>query len=340
VVEGILEEQPVKHRTLGINGPEVSAIGLGCMGMSPGSYGAAADEAASIRVIHRALDLGVTFLDTAEIYGGGHNEELVGRAIAGRRDAVFLATKFGIAQSWKTRKPGARAVDGRPETVRQSIEGSLRRLRVERVDLYYQHRIDLDVPVEETVGAMAQLVAEGKVRYLGLSEASAETLRRAHRVHPITALQSEYSLWCRDVERNGVMAALEELGIALVPYSPLGRGLFSGKLRSVDNLPPDDFRRTLPRFAPENFAENLRILPRIEALARARRASPAQIALAWILAQGEHIVPIPGTTRSERLEENAAAVDLVLSAGELESLAEIAAAVHGARYKDMSWVNR
>jgi aryl-alcohol dehydrogenase-like predicted oxidoreductase len=330
----------MKQRKLGPNGPVVSAIGLGCMGMSPHSYGPAADEAASIRLIQRALDLGVTFLDTAEIYGRGHNEELIGRAIAGRRAEVFLATKFGIAQAWSNRTPGARAVDGRPETVRQSIEGSLRRLRVDHVDLYYQHRVDLDVPVEETVGAMAQLVEEGKVRYLGLSEASAETLRRAHRVHPITALQSEYSLWCRDVEQNGVMHALGELGVALVPYSPLGRGLFSGKLRSVESLPADDFRRTLPRFAPENFAENLLLLPRIELLARARRATPAQIALAWILAQGEHIVPIPGTTRIERLEENAAAAGVELSPEEIRSLGDIAQEVHGARYKDMSWVNR
>jgi aryl-alcohol dehydrogenase-like predicted oxidoreductase len=330
----------MKKRRLGVDGPELSAIGLGCMGMSPETYGPVADEAASIRVIHRALDLGVTFLDTAEIYGGGHNERLVGRAITGRRDEVFLATKFGIAQSWKTRTPGARSVDGRPETVRRSIEGSLQRLGVDHVDLYYQHRIDLDVPVEETIGAMARLVEEGKVRYLGLSEASAETLRRAHRVHPIAALQSEYSLWCRDIEENGVMDTLRERGIALVPYSPLGRGLFSGQLRSVENLPADDFRRTLPRFAPENFTENLQIVARIEAVARARRATPAQIALAWILARGEHIVPIPGTTRIERLEENAAAVDLTLSAGDLDALGEIAGAVRGARYRDMSWVNR
>ncbi|HUN74857.1 MAG TPA: aldo/keto reductase [Steroidobacteraceae bacterium] len=330
----------MKQRKLGADGPSVSAIGLGCMGMSPATYGPAADEAASIRVIHRALDLGVRFLDTAEIYGRGHNEELVGRAIGGRRDRVFLATKFGIAQAWNTRTPGARALDGRPETVRRSLEGSLRRLGVDHVDLYYQHRVDLDVPVEETVGAMAQLVKEGKVRYLGLSEASAETLRRAHRVHPITALQSEYSLWCRDVETNGVMQAIEELGVALVPYSPLGRGLFSGKLRSVEDLPADDFRRTLPRFSPDNFAENLQLIPQIEAVARAKRATPAQIALAWVLAQGEYIVPIPGTTRIERLEENAAAADLVLGPGDLEALGEIAAQAHGARYKDMSWVNR
>ncbi|HTX23426.1 MAG TPA: aldo/keto reductase [Steroidobacteraceae bacterium] len=330
----------MKHRKLGIHGPEVSAIGLGCMGMSPETYGPTADEAASIRVIRRALDLGVTFLDTAEIYGGGHNEQLIGRAIHGRRDEVFLATKFGIAQSWRTRAPGARALDGRPETVQRSIEGSLRRLGVDRIDLYYQHRIDRDVPVEETVGAMARLVEAGKVRYLGLSEASAETLRRAHRVHPITALQSEYSLWSRDVETNGVMDALRELGIALVPYSPLGRGLFAGELRSVEHLPADDFRRTLPRFAPENFAKNLAIVARIEVSARARKATPAQIALAWILAQGEHIVPIPGTTRIERLEENAAAADLTLGADELDALDQLAETVQGARYKDMTWVNR
>ncbi len=330
----------MQQRKLGARGPRVSAVGLGCMGMSPGSYGAPADEAASIRVIHHALDLGVTFLDTAEIYGGGHNEELVGRAIGGRRDEVFLATKFGIAQSSKNRAPDARALDGRPETVQRSLEGSLRRLRVDHIDLYYQHRVDLEVPVEETVGAMARLVEAGKVRHLGLSEASAATLRRAHRIHPITALQSEYSLWCRDIETNGVRETLEELGIALVPYSPLGRGLLAGKLRSVENLPADDFRRTLPRFAPENFAQNLGLLPRIEAIARARRATAAQIALAWVLAQGEHIVPIPGTTRSERLEENAAAVDLTLSPADLRALDELAGNTRGARYKDMTWVNR
>src|SRR5882724_7649422 len=276
----------MKQRTLGPKGPTVSAIGLGCMGMSPGVYGPA-DDAASIRTIHRALDLGVNFLDTAEIYGAGHNEELVGKAIAGRRSEVFLATKFGLVRPAGSGY-GSLGVDGRPETVRRSIEGSLRRLGLSYVDLYYQHRIDLNVPVEETVGAMAELVRQGKVRYLGLSEASDQTIRRAHAVHPITAVQSELSLWSRDVEENGVMKALNELGIGLVPYSPLGRGFLSGELRSPNDLPADDFRRTLPRFSPENFGRNLDIVERVRALAEARKVTPAQIALAWVLAQGEH----------------------------------------------------
>jgi aryl-alcohol dehydrogenase-like predicted oxidoreductase len=308
------------------------------MGMSPGVYGPA-DDATSIRTIHRALDLGVTFLDTAEIYGAGHNEELVGKAIAGRRDEVFLATKFGLARL--TGGTGhALGVDGRPDTVRRSIEGSLRRLGVAHVDLYYQHRIDLNVPVEETVGAMAEFVREGKVRYLGLSEASAQTIRRAHAVHPITAVQSEFSLWSRDVQENGVMQTLDELGIGLVPYSPLGRGFLSGELRSPDDLPAGDFRRTLPRFAPENFRKNLDIVERVRTLAEAKGTTPAQIALAWVLAQGEHVAPIPGTTRIDRLEENARAADIQLSPEEFGALDALARAVQGARYAQMTWVNR
>lgn len=329
----------MKQRQLGVNGPWVSAIGLGCMGFSPGVYGPV-DDAGSIRTLHRALDLGVTFLDTAEIYGRGHNEELVGRAIRGRRDQVFLATKFGIAQAWSERQPGARRIDGRPETVRRSIDGSLRRLGVDHVDLYYQHRIDLDVPVEETVGAMAQLVKEGKARHLGLSEPSAQTLRRAHKVHPIAAVQSELSLWSRDVDENGVFDTLRELGIALVPYSPLGRGFLSGSLRSASDLPADDFRRALPRFAPENFDRNLEIVARVRALAEKRGATAAQVALAWVLSRGESVIPIPGTTRIERLEENVAALDLELSSAELAVLDTMAQAVKGARYADMTWVNR
>ena len=328
----------MKQRTLGPKGPTVSAIGLGCMGMSPGVYGPA-DDATSIRTIHRALDLGVTFLDTAEIYGAGHNEELVGKAIAGRRDEVFLATKFGLARP--TGGSGhALAVDGRPETVRRSIEGSLRRLGVAHVDLYYQHRIDLNVTVEETVGAMAEFVRQGKVRYLGLSEASAQTIRRAHAVHPITAVQSEFSLWSRDVQENGVMQTLDELGIGLVPYSPLGRGFLSGELRSPDDLPAGDFRRTLPRFAPENFRKNLDVVERVRTLAEAKRATPAQIALAWVLAQGEHVTPIPGTTRIDRLEENARAADIQLSPEEFGALDALARVVQGTRYAQMTWVNR
>ena len=321
----------MKQRTLGPYGPTVSAIGLGCMGMSPGVYGLV-DEAASRRTIQRALDVGVTFLDTAEIYGSGHNEELVGKAIAGRRNEVFLATKFGLAPPTGDDPFAAPGVDGRPETVRRSIEGSLRRLSVDHVDLYYQHRIDLSVPVEETVGAMSELVRQGKVRYLGLSEANAQTIRRAHAVHPITAVQSEFSLWSRDIEENGVVSTLNELGIGLVPYSPLGRGFLSGELRSANDLPADDFRRTLPRFSPENFGQNLEVVERVRALAQARNVTPAQIALAWVLAKGGHLVPIPGTTRIERLEENAAAVSIELSAAEISALDALARAVQGTRF--------
>ena len=330
----------MKQRQLGRNGPWVSAIGLGCMGLSPGVYShGRTDEADSIRTVHRALDLGVTFLDTAESYSHGQNEELVGRAIKGRRDQAFLATKFGLTSSWGDNPPPeARRFDGRPETVRRSIEGSLRRLGVDHVDLYYQHRIDHDVPVEETVGAMARLVKEGKVRHIGLSEPSAASLRRAHEVHPIAAVQSELSLWSRDVDENGVFDVLRELGIALVPYSPLGRGFLSGELRSASDLAPDDFRRSLPRFAPENFAANLEIVARVRALAEKRGATAAQVALAWVLSRGGHVIPIPGTTRISRLEENAAALNLELSSAELAALDTMA--FKGARYADMTWVNR
>jgi aryl-alcohol dehydrogenase-like predicted oxidoreductase len=328
----------MQQRSLGRNGPRVSAIGLGCMGMSPAIYGPV-DDAESIRTLHRSLDLGVNFLDTAELYGGGHNEELVGKAISGRRHEVFLATKFGITrpagqESWNL------GVDGRPQTVRRSIEGSLRRLKVDYVDLYYQHRIDLEVPVEETVGAMAELVREGKVRHLGLSEPSAATIRRAHAVHPISAVQSEFSLWSHDLQENGVASTLSELGIALVPYSPLGRGFLSGHLRSPDDLPAYDFRRTLPRFSPQNFHSNLDLVMRVRAIADARGVTAAQIALAWVLAQGEMVIPIPGTTRIERLEENAAAVSVSLDKADLDSLSGLARGVAGERYADMRWVNR
>lgn len=332
----------MKQRQLGRNGPWVSAIGLGCMGFSPGVYShGRMDEADSIRTVHRALDLGISFLDTAEIYGRGHNEELVGRAIRGRRDQVFLATKFGLASIWyDDPRPGSRRLDGRPETVRSSIEGSLRRLGVDHVDLYYQHRVDLDVPVEETVGAMAQLVKEGKVRHLGLSEPSVASIRRAHKVHPIAAVQSELSLWSRDVDENGVADVLRELGIALVPYSPLGRGFLSGELRSAQDFAEDDFRRTLPRFAPENFDRNLEIVARVRALAGERGATAAQVALAWVLSRGEHVIPIPGTTRIARLEENAAALSLELTETELAALDTMGQSFTGARYADMTWVNR
>jgi aryl-alcohol dehydrogenase-like predicted oxidoreductase len=329
----------MKQRTLGPKGPTVSAIGLGCMSMSPGVYGPA-DDASSIRTIHRALDLGVSFLDTAEIYGGGHNEELVGKAIAGRRDEVFLATKFGLVRPAGGSGYGKLNVDGRPETVRRAIEGSLHRLKVDYIDLYYQHRVDFNVPIEETVGAMAELVKQGKVRYIGLSEANHQNIRRAHAVHPITAVQSEYSLWSRDIEENGVLETVNELGIGLVPYSPLGRGFLSGELRSADDLPAGDFRRTLPRFSPENFSKNLDIVVRVRALAEEEKVTPAQIALAWVLSQGEHVVPIPGTTRIERLEENAAAANIALSDSDIAALDALAQAVQGTRYKEMTWVNR
>jgi aryl-alcohol dehydrogenase-like predicted oxidoreductase len=328
----------MQQRSLGRSGPRVSAIGLGCMGMSPAIYGPV-DDTESIRALHRSLDLGMNFFDTAELYGGGHNEELIGKAISGRRQEVFLATKFGIKRpagqgSWSL------GVDGRPHTVRSSIEGSLRRLQVEHVDLYYQHRVDLEVPVEETIGAMAQLVREGKVRHLGLSEANAETIRRAHAVHPIAAVQSEFSLWSRDVQENGVASTLSELGIALVPYSPLGRGFLSGQVRSPEDLPAYDFRRTLPRFSPENFHRNLELVARVKAIADAKGVTAAQIALAWVLVQGDMVIPIPGTTRIDRLDENAAAADIALSDAEVEALNGLAGTVAGARYADMSWVNR
>src|SRR5215469_4610440 len=261
----------MKQRQLGRNGPFVSAIGLGCMGFSPGVYSHSVDEADSIRTLRRALDLGVTLLDTAEIYGRGHNEELVGRAIQGRRDQVFLATKFGLASTWyDDPQPGSRRLDGRPETVRRSIEGSLRRLGVDHVDLYYQHRVDLDVPVEETVGAMAQLVKAGKVKYLGLSEASAQTLRRAHRVHPIGAVQNEWSLWSRDLEENGQLEAARECGSAIVAYSPLGRGFLTGRFKSHDDFEENDFRRTSPRFSGENFYKNLELVEHVKRIAHSK----------------------------------------------------------------------
>ncbi|MDE2449033.1 MAG: aldo/keto reductase [Gammaproteobacteria bacterium] len=330
----------MKQRQLGTNGPSVSALGLGCMGFSPGVYShESVQEADAIRTVHRALDLGVTLLDTAEVYARGHNEELVGRAIKGRRGDVFLATKFGLTPIWYDPNAQKRRVDGRPETVRRAIEGSLKRLGVDYVDLYYQHRVDPEVPVEETVGAMAQLVKEGKVRHLGLSEPSAETIRRAHGVHPIVAVESELSLWSHDVFENGVFDVLRELGIALVPFSPLGRGFLSGKLRSSD-LSPGDFRLTLPRFAPENFERNLDVVARVRAVADERGATAAQVALAWVLSRGENVIPIPGTTRIERLEENAAALQVGLTAADLAALDSVAGAVSGARYADMSWVNR
>jgi aryl-alcohol dehydrogenase-like predicted oxidoreductase len=300
------------------------------MGMSE-FYGKR-DEAESLATIHRALELGIDFLDTAEVYGPFTNEELVGRAIKGKREKVVIATKFGIVR--KADDPNYWALDSRPERVRASCEGSLKRLDVDCIDLYYQHRVDPKVPIEETVGAMAQLVREGKVRYLGLSEAGPETIRRAHAVHPITALQSEYSLWSREPENDGVLSTVRKLGIGFVAYSPLGRGFLTGQIRSPEDLAPDDWRRTHPRFQGENFKKNLELVERLKEIAKAKSATPAQISLAWVLSSGDDVVPIPGTKRRTRLEENAAAVTIELSPEERARLDNVflPGAAAGARY--------
>ena len=305
----------IKTRRLGSQSLETSAIGLGCMGMSD-FYGPS-DEQQSIATIHRAIELGVNFLDTADIYGPFTNEELVGRAIKGKRDKVIIATKFG-----NMRDPNTRAflgVNGKPEYVRQACEASLKRLGIDTIDLYYQHRVDRDTPIEDTVGAMAELVREGKVRYIGLSEASIQTIRRAQEVHPITAVQTEYSLWTRDPE-DGLLEALRSLDIGFVAYSPLGRGFLTGQIKRVEDLAEDDFRRNHPRFTGENFQKNLDLVARVEDIAREHKCTPAQLALAWVLAQGDDIVPIPGTRHPERVEENLHALDIVLSENDLRRI--------------------
>ena len=320
----------MKTRQLGRSGLTVSALGLGCMGMSD-FYGGQ-DDAESTRTLHRALDLGVTFFDTADMYGPYKNEELLGRALKGRRDAVVLATKFGIVRD--PRDPTKRSINGRPEYVKAACEGSLKRLGTDHLDLYYQHRVDPNTPIEETVGAMSRLVEEGKVRFLGLSEAAPATVRRAVAVHPIAALQTEYSLWSREPE-DEILPTMRELGVGFVPYSPLGRGFLTGQIKRFEDLAEDDYRRHTPRFQGENFQKNLDLVARIQDLARQKHCTASQLALAWVLAQGHDVVPIPGTKRVKYLEENLGALTVELTQGELAQLDEIAPkgkAAAGLRY--------
>jgi aryl-alcohol dehydrogenase-like predicted oxidoreductase len=311
----------MKMRQLGRNGPQVSAVGLGCMGFSEFYESSAKDDAQAVSVIQGALAQGLTFLDTADMYGPYSNEVLVGKAIAEKRKEVFLATKFGIQRDPGNRQ--GRGISGKPEYVRSCCEGSLKRLNVERIDLYYQHRVDRHTPIEDTVGAMGELVKAGKVAFLGLSEPSAETIRKAHRVHPITAVQSEYSLWSRDPE-DGVLQTCRELGIGIVPYSPLGRGFLTGRFRSIEDLTASDYRRHSPRFQGANFAKNLAVVDKVMELAKEKHCTAAQLALAWLLAQDSHIVPIPGTTDAARLKENLAATEIALSSIDLARIASVA----------------